>query len=203
MAQFDTKVDQYISNAEDFAKPILEHWRKLMHGNCPDMVEAIKWGIPHFDYKGDFMCVMAGYKNHCSFSFIKAGLMTDPRLRESGQQKPIQRFLGKITKLSELPTDEEFIGLVKEAMALNEQGIKLERPKSEKPKELETPDFFIRELENNPKAKEIFESKSPSFRKNYIIWLNDAKTDATRQKRIEQSLEWIGEGKGRFWQSER
>ncbi|MBK8500792.1 MAG: YdeI/OmpD-associated family protein [Saprospiraceae bacterium] len=46
----------------------------------------------------------------------------------------------------------------------------------------------------------MFESKSPSFRKNYIIWLADAKTDETRQKRIEQSREWIAEGKDRFWQ---
>ena len=59
------------------------------------------------------------------------------------------------------------------------------------------------QLEANSKAKEIFEGKSPSFRKNYLIWITDAKTEATRQKRIEQSLEWIAEGKGRFWQSEK
>jgi uncharacterized protein YdeI (YjbR/CyaY-like superfamily) len=129
--------------------------------------------------------------------------MADPRMKESGNLKPIQRFLGKITKLSDLPADEDFIALVKEAMALNEKGIKLERPKSDKPKEIETPDYFLEALESNPKAKEVFEGKSPSFRKNYLIWIIDAKTEATRAKRIEQSLEWISEGKGRFWQSEK
>jgi uncharacterized protein YdeI (YjbR/CyaY-like superfamily) len=88
-------------------------------------------------------------------------------------------------------------------MALNEMGIKLERPKSDKPKEIKTPDYFIEALAGNPKAKEVFESKSPSFRKNYLIWITDAKTADTRQKRIAQSLEWIEEGKGRFWQSEK
>lgn len=200
MTKFNQKVDEYIAKSEDFAKPILEHWRQLVHATCPDVEEAIKWGIPHFDYKGDFMCVMASYKNHCSFSFIKAELMSDPRLKESKNQKPIKRFLGKVTDIGELPPEKEFKAMLKEAMVLNEKGIKIERPKSEKPKTIETPDYFAKELDANPKAKEIFESKSPSFRKNYLVWITGAKTEATRQKRIEQSLEWIAEGKDRFWQ---
>jgi uncharacterized protein YdeI (YjbR/CyaY-like superfamily) len=202
MAQPDPNVDKYISDSADFARPILEHWRQLVHATCPGVVEAIKWSIPHFDYQGDFMCVMTSYKSYCSFTFLKAPLMSDPRLSKSKEQKPVQRFLGKITKLSDLPADDEFIALLKEAMHLNESGAKLVRPKAD-PKELETPAYFLSQLDANPKAKEIFESKSPSFRKNYVVWITDAKTEATRQKRIDQSLEWIAEGKGRFWQSEK
>jgi uncharacterized protein YdeI (YjbR/CyaY-like superfamily) len=200
---FNTAVDDYISKSEDFAKPILEHWRKLIHAACPDVVEAIKWSLPHFDYKGDFMFVLSAYKNHCSFTFLKAGLMTDPRLNESKKLKPIQRFLGKVTKLADLPPDDEFMRMLHEAVALNEKGIKMERPSAGQSGELAIPDYFAAQLAQNPKAKEVFESKSPSFRKNYIVWITDAKTDATRQKRIDQSLEWINEGKGRFWQSEK
>ena len=200
MIPFDSKVDGYISKSEDFAKPILEHWRQLVHATCPQVEEAIKWGIPHFDYQGDFMCVMASYKKHCSFSFIKAELMGDPRLKGSKNQKPIKRFLGKITDISELPPEREFQAMLKEAMALNEKGIKSERPKSDKPKTIEVPDYFAKELEASPKAKEVFESKPPSFRKNYLVWITGAKTEATRQQRIEQSLEWIAAGKDRFWQ---
>jgi uncharacterized protein YdeI (YjbR/CyaY-like superfamily) len=200
MANFNTTVDAYIAQSEDFAKPILEHWRHLVHAACPDVVEAIKWGIPHFDYKGDFMCVMASYKNHCSFTFIKAELMSDLRLKESKNLKLTQRFLGKITKLSELPTDEDFVTLLSEAIDLNEKGIKVVVAKSDAPKVLVTPDYFIEKLADNPQVKAIFESKSPSFRKEYIVWISDAKTDATRQKRMEDALAWIAEGKGRFWQ---
>lgn len=203
MKNFDLKVDEYIAKAADFAKPVLEHWRQLIHDNCPDAVEAIKWGFPHFDYKGDFMCVIASYKNHCSLTFLKAELMNDARLKESKTLKPIQRFLGKVTKLSDLPPDEEFIGMLKEAMVLNEKGIKVIAPKSDKPKVLETPDYFLEKLAGNAKAKAVFESKSDSFRKDYIIWISDAKTDATRQKRMEEAIEWIAEGKGRFWKYEK
>ena len=201
MTKFNSKVDEYVAKSADFAKPILAHWRQLIHDNCPNVEEAIKWGFPHFDYKGDFMCVLASYKNHCSFTFLKAELMTDPRLKAGKDLKPIQRFLGKINKIGDLPPDDEFIVMLKEAMQLNEKGIKIkrEKPESDKPKVLETPDYLLAALITNPTAKEVFESRSNSFRKEYIVWITDAKTDETRQKRISEALEWIAEGKGRFW----
>jgi len=202
---FNSNVDDYIAKAEDFAKPVLTHWRQLIHANCPDVEEAVKWGFPHFSYKGDHMCVTAAYKNHCSFSFLKDVLMTDPRLKANKDKKPIQRFLGKVSKMGDLPPDEEFIAMLIEAMQLNEKGvnIKREKPESDKPKVLDTPDYLSAALAANPKAKEIFESKSNSFRKEYIIWITDAKTDETRQKRISEALEWIAEGKGRFWKHQK
>lgn len=202
-ANHDPAVDTYIAKSADFAIPILTHLRQLVHTTCPGVVEAIKWGIPHFDYKGEMLCILAAYKAHCSFTFWKADLMKDDRLKkEPGSKKPAA-YLGKITSLANLPNDKELVGYIKEAMVLNEKGIKLVLPKSDKPKVLDTPDYFAASLAKNKKAKEVFDSKSPSFRKNYIIWITDAKTDETRQKRIDQSLEWIAEGKGRFWQSEK
>jgi len=198
-------IDSYIANAEDFAKPILAHWRRLIHQHCPDVEEVMKWALPHFEYKKENMCVMGAYKNHCSFSFLKDSLMTDPRLKANKDLKPIQRFLGKVSKMSDLPPDEEFIAMLEEARQLNEKGIKIkrEKPESDKPKILETPDYLLGALIANPKAKEVFESKSNSFRKEYIIWITDAKTDETRQKRIIEALEWIAEGKGRFWKHQK
>lgn len=131
--------------------------------------------------------------------------MTDERLKANKDLKPIKRFLGKITKMEELPVDEEFISMLKEAMLLNENGIKIkrEKPEADKPKVLETPDYLLAALVANPQANQIFESKSNSFRKEYIVWITDAKTDETRQKRINEALEWIAEGKGRFWKHQK
>ena len=199
MINLNPSVDEYIANAEDFAKPILIHWRKLVHQHCPQIVESIRWSYPHLDYKGDFIFVLCAYKKHCTFTFLKAELMSDERLKNSKSIKPADRFLGKITSLADLPTDEEFISLIKEAMILNEKGIKTPMPKSDKPTVLETPDDFAACLATDPVAKEIFESKSNSFRKDYIIWIVDAKTEATRAKRMAEAIKWISEGKSRFW----
>jgi bacteriocin resistance YdeI/OmpD-like protein len=40
---------------------------------------------------------------------------------------------------------------------------------------------------------------SPSHRREYIEWLTEAKTEATRAKRLATALEWMAEGKPRNW----
>lgn len=201
----NSAVDAYIANSEDFAKPILEYWRMVIHRNCPGVEEKIKWSLPHFDYKNDNMCVIASYKNHCSFTFLKAELMTDPRMKANKDLKPIQRFLGKINKIADLPPEDEFIAMLKEAMQLNEKGVRIkrEKPETDKPKVMETPGYLLEALAAAPKANEVFENRSNSFRKEYIIWITDAKTEETRQKRISEALEWMAEGKGRFWKHQK
>ena len=53
------RVDAYFAKSATFAQPILMHLRKLVHKHCPDVIETIKWGMPHTDYKGGIFCGMA------------------------------------------------------------------------------------------------------------------------------------------------
>lgn len=199
------QVTEYIENSEEFARPILVHLREQIHKNCPDVVESIKWNAPHFDYKNDFMCVLASAKNHCSLTFIKSEFMTDPRFAGGKKVKSGQRFMSRITSVSDLPSDEELAGFIKEAMDLNDRGVKLDKTAKAAPgsKPVETPDYFLEALSKNPTAQQVFENQSPSFRRNYIVWLESAKTETTRQQRIDEALSWIAEGKGRFWKYEK
>lgn len=200
MSHLNPKVDEYIAKSEDFAKQILGYLRQIIHEICPEVEEDVKWGTPHFAYKGDHLCMMGGFKNHCSFSLYKAEYMKDKKIEESVKSGKKFGYMDKLKSMSELPSKDVLASLIKEAMLLNEQGVKKAMQKSETPKIIEIPDYFARKLEENPKAKEIFETKSAAFRKEYLVWIIDAKTETTRQKRIEQSLEWIADGKGRFWQ---
>ena len=193
------KVAAYDAKLEPFAKPILAHLRQLLRDTCPEVSEEIKWGIPHFDYRGEMMCIFAGYKSHCSFSFWKDSLMSDPRLKANGELPAAKRFMGKLTQLADLPCDRDLIAWIQEAMSLNERGVKLPPRAPGAPKPVSMPEAFAARLSANPAAKAIFESKSASFQKEYNVWIGEAKTDATRDKRIEEALAWIAEGKGRFW----
>jgi len=67
-ANKDPRTDTYISNSANFAQPILKHIRQLVHKACPEVKETIKWGFPHFEYKGP-ICHMASSKLHCTFGF--------------------------------------------------------------------------------------------------------------------------------------
>lgn len=193
------KVDAYAGEIEDFAKPIFAHLRSLIHATCPAVVEEIKWGIPHFDYKGDMMCIFAAYKKHCAFTFYKDALMNDARLKANDSVPAAKRFMDKLTDLADLPPERELKAWIKEAMALNEQGLKLPARESKTPKEVDMPGAFAEKLKANPDFMQIFESKSASFQKEYKVWIGEAKTQATRDKRIEEAMAWIAEGKGRFW----
>ncbi len=191
------KIDAYIENSADFAKPILNHLRDLVHEACPDVEEKWKWSFPNFDYKGPF-CSMAAFQRHCAFGFWKASLMRDPNnILSAGDEAMGQ--MGRITSLEDLPVDEVLIAYLKEAKELNDKGIKLPpRPKTEK-KELAIPAYFTTALEENAAAQETFENFSYSHKKEYVEWLIEAKTEETRNKRLVKAIEQMAEGRSRHW----
>lgn len=199
MAAKDKRVDAYIAKSADFAKPILTHLRALVHKACPDVVETIKWGFPNFDYKGVF-CSMAGFKQHCSFGFWKASMMDDPKgLLKPNDEGSMGNF-DRITSLKDLPSDRDLIGFIKQAVELNDKGVKRKvtvTPKGSKT--IATPAYFQKELNKNKLANETFKNFSYTNRKDYITWFEEAKTEETKNKRIAQAIEWIQEGKGRNW----
>ena len=75
MGTKDPRIDAYIAKSADFAKPILTHLREVVHAACTDVEETMKWSAPHFDYKGEMMCGMAAFKEHCAFGFWKGSLI--------------------------------------------------------------------------------------------------------------------------------
>lgn len=119
MATKNPKVDAYVAKSADFAKPILNHFRSLLHKTCPEVVEVIKWGAPHFDYAGGPMAHMAAFKNHCAIGFWKASLMKSGKtLVDMAKSEEAMGHLGKLTSLKDLPKDTVLVKYVKEAMQL-------------------------------------------------------------------------------------
>lgn len=193
------RIDAYIERSADFAKPILNHIRQMVHEVCPDVQETIKWGFPHFEYKG-VICNMASFKNHCAFGFWKASLMKDTHKLFSISGENAMGHFGRITSLNDLPSDEILKSYILEAVNLNKEGIKI--PGKSKPKdkkELQTPEYFLEALSKTAIALSTFENFSYSNKKEYIEWIEDAKTESTRNKRLETAVEWIAEGKVRNW----
>jgi uncharacterized protein YdeI (YjbR/CyaY-like superfamily) len=201
MASRNKKIDAYIAKSAPFAQPILEHLRELVHQACPDVEESVKWSMPFFDYNGP-LCNMAAFKQHAVFGFWKGKLLQDPKnyLQErSSEGGTAMGHLGRITSLNDLPPDKAIIALIKQAAKLNEDGIKLEpKPKTEK-KEVVAPSDLVKALKSNKLAKATFDAFSYSNKKEYILWLEEAKTEATRTKRLETAIEWMAEGKPRNW----
>lgn len=201
MRKKSNQLDAYIAKAQPFAKPILKHLRELIHEACPDVEESIKWSFPSFDYKGP-LCSMASFKQHVAFGFWKASLLNDP----SNYLQPMKSEggaaignLGRITSLKDLPPDKIMFDFIKQAVKLNEAGVKLPVQRKTPKKAIKPPAYFLAALRKNEKALLTFESFSPSHKREYLEWITEAKTETTREKRLTQAIEWMAEGKPRNW----
>lgn len=203
MGKKDKRVDEYIKKAQPFAQPILKHLRELIHTANPDVEETIKWGMPSFEYKGPFMG-FASFKQHAVLGFWKSALMKDPKgylWERANKGGEAMGNFGKITSLDSLPPDKVIIDFIRQAKKLNDDGVKVVRERVDKP--LEVPGFLTAALKRNKAAKTTFEAFSTSKKRDYVEWLTGAKTDATREKRLDQAIEWMAEGKSRNWKYEK
>jgi uncharacterized protein YdeI (YjbR/CyaY-like superfamily) len=203
MPAIDPRIDAYIEKKADFARPVLKHLRQLIHKACPDVEETIKWGMPYFDYRGTALCGMAAFKEHCTFLFWKSKLLKDPEKILQVEERGAMGNFDRITSLKDLPSDKILIAYITEAARLNDEEVKLPPRKKAAVTELKMPVDLAAALKKNKKAQAIFEKFPPGKRKDYIEWVTAAKTEATKNKRIETAVEWIAEGKGRNWKYEK
>ena len=193
----DQRVDAYIERQAEFARPILEHLREAVHAACPEAEEGIKWGMPHFLYKGRILAGMAAFKAHATFGFWRGGRVVGEEERQDGAMGQF----GRLTSVDDLPKPDVLADLIRKAMAVSEAGpqprpAKAARPAPEVPEELKTA------LSANAAASATFEGFSPSCRREYVEWVTEAKRPETRSKRIAQAVEWMAEGKKRNWKYE-
>ena len=198
MPTIDPRIDAYIEKSADFAKPILTHIRKLVHKACPDITETMKWSFPHFDHKGT-VCSMASFKAHCALGFWKQSLLEQDAFPA---EKTAMGSFGRITSIKDLPADKVMISLIQQAVELNEKGIKVAKKPAVTKAEVVVPNDLQSALSKNKKAKATFDKFSPSHKREYVAWIEEAKTEGTRNKRLSTTVDWLSEGKSKNWKYE-
>lgn len=198
MSKHDARVDAYIARSAEFARPILQQIRATVHAACPEAEETLKWSMPYFSYRGAPICGMAAFKQHASLHFwhhkdLFGAAATD---REEGMGQ-----FGKLTSVRDLPSKKELTVCVKKAMQLIEAGATRARPRREaKPAPAVPADLAaLLAQKKHAAARKTFAGFSASMQREYVQWIVEAKTDATRQKRLATTLEWLAEGKQRNW----
>lgn len=197
MPTIDPRIDAYIAAAPEFAQPILVHVRGVIHAACPDVEETMKWSRPHFQYKG-MLCHLSAFKAHCALGFWQGALLF-PDV-ESGEG--LGHF-GRITSITDLPSKKALMALIQQAMKLNDAGVKASTRPRAAPTELNVPEDFAAALKADKAAHDVFIAGSPSFRREYVMWIEDAKAPATRLRRMAQAREWLAVGKARNWKYEK
>ena len=194
-------VDAYIGRSTDFARPILRHLRALMHKADPTIVETIKWGVPHFEHRG-IVAGMAAFKQHVAFGFWGEKLIRSKLGRDADRMFPkgAERGMGgrKIRALDELPPDALIVRAARAAVVLNEAGERPVRVRKPKPPP-KAPRCLAAALAKNARARATYERLTPGQQREYVEWLVEARREATRERRLAQAIEWLAEGKQRYW----
>ena len=198
----DPRIDDKIAKAAPFARPILDHLRDLVHKAIPEVGEAIKWGMPHFTYRGKNIAGMAAFKSHCAFMIHGEG-----RQGEAPGDPAGMGSFGKIASLADLPPGPELIGKLKAARTrIDEAGTAQKRSavaKRKAARTIEMPADLATALALNPAASRFWDGLAPSSRYEYLEWITEAKREETRAGRITQAVEWLADGKRRNWKYER
>jgi uncharacterized protein YdeI (YjbR/CyaY-like superfamily) len=192
MPKKDPRVDAYIAKSADFAKPILTKIRAAVHKTHPRVTETIKWSVPAYVDDRGILCMTAAFKQHCAWVFWTG-------------RKPARidaKALRRITSVKELPAARDMVAAVKEAASSDKSAAR--KAATKKPSlPVRIPAYFTAALKKNPGALAAFAAFPPSHKREYVEWIDSAKTDETRTRRMATALEWIASGKSRNWKYQR
>jgi uncharacterized protein YdeI (YjbR/CyaY-like superfamily) len=65
------------------------------------------------------------------------------------------------------------------------------------PREVEVPVALEDALATDPSARSAFDELAYTYRKEYSRWIDEAKRDDTRERRVAQALQMLREGRTR------
>ena len=143
------------------------------------------------------VCWLAHFKNHVGLNFFKGSLIEDLHgLYDDACMDKGNRMI-KFRELSDV-VEQNLAYYIHEAVKLNVDGVKVV------PKKIDTsvPEDLGLALNENPKAKAFFKSLAPGYKRDYLEWITSAKREATREKRLATTIEWLSEGKRKNWKYE-
>jgi len=60
---------------------------------------------------------------------------------------------------------------------------------------IEIPKDLLKELKKDKESKSFFDKLSFSHRREYVTWINEAKKEETRQRRVQKTIEMLKEGR--------
>lgn len=182
MPNLDPRVTAYIQNRAPFARPILRHLRKTIRAAAPELEEGLKWGMAGFLYRGRSVCGFGGFKTHCALWFWQNAVIVD------GKPKG---YFGQIQSLDDLPSTAAIRSCVRKTIA----AIKAPRPPHPVRRRPRHPiPAFVRTALRKRGLQKAYDARPPYQRNDYVGWINQAKREETKQKRLAQMLAELADG---------
>jgi uncharacterized protein YdeI (YjbR/CyaY-like superfamily) len=186
------KVDWFFDKAANWQKEY-EQLRII----CLDcgLAEELKWGCPCYTFENRNIVLIHGFKEYCALLFFKGALLKDTdgiliQQTENVQSARQVRFINvrEIVKLKKVLKT-----YIYQAIEVEKAGLKVPLKKTS---EFKVPEEFQKKLKQMPALKKAFNELTPGRQRAYLFYFSQPKQSATRESRIEKSLQQILDGKG-------
>jgi uncharacterized protein YdeI (YjbR/CyaY-like superfamily) len=159
------------------------------------LTEALKWGVPCYQYQKANIVLIHVFKEYCALLFFKGALLNDARGILIQQTKNVQaarqiRFtdVEQIVKLKTI-----LKAYVYEAIEVEKAGLIVTLKKTAA---FSMPEEFKNKLNKKPALQKAFKALTPGRQRAYLLHFAAAKQAKTREARVEKCIPQILEGKG-------
>lgn len=183
------QINLYIADHPAWQRKCMVRLRQLIHSAEPEVEEAWRGRMPHFDLHGHPVLSICASKTCVSITFQNGDRLGTSKLPFQPVADGRSARTLKLQEQDEL-NERAFCDLVKKAMALNGKESRAEAESKRQPEhaDLETV------LRKDPTAWANWGSFKAQDRKEYSEWVADGRDEETRKRRIAQALEMIREG---------
>jgi uncharacterized protein YdhG (YjbR/CyaY superfamily) len=177
-------VEEYILSVPTKTQPKLRELRDIIKAVVPEAEERISYSMPYYGYHGRLAYFRLS-KSH-------VGLYLAPSVIEQHKKALAKYETAKATVRFSLDEDLPTVlirKLIKAGMRTNEHTVRstLKRPRQTMP-------TFVREALATNKLTDAYVSRPPYQRNDYLSWINRAKREETKQKRLAQMLTELKRG---------
>ncbi len=156
--------------------------------------KSIKWGAEVFTYNGKNVVSYGGFKNYFTLWFYNGVFLSDKYNvlvnAQEGKTKSLRQW--RFTSIKEV-SQKKILEYVKEAIVIEQKGLKIQ---PEKFTPLPLPVLMTATFKKERGLKAAFEKLSAGKQKEYIVYINEAKQETTKQSRLEKIKPMIRQGVG-------
>ncbi|MEO6682192.1 MAG: DUF1801 domain-containing protein [Ginsengibacter sp.] len=156
--------------------------------------ESIKWGAKVFTWNGKNVVSYGGFRNYFSLWFYNGVFLEDKYKvlvnASEGKTKSLRQW--RFTSVDEID-EKKILAYINEAIEIEKKGLKI---KPEKFAPIPEPPVLLDAFKSDEPFKTAFKQLTPGKQKEYILFLNEAKQEATKLKRLQKMTALVLEGKG-------
>jgi uncharacterized protein YdeI (YjbR/CyaY-like superfamily) len=156
--------------------------------------KSIKWGAEVFTWEGKNVVSYGGFKDYFAVWFYNGVFLRDTYKvlinAQEGKTKCLRQW--RFTSVKEID-EKKILEYVNEAIEIEKMGLKMPPDKFAP---VTPPQWLAGVLKNDKAFKSAFERLTPGRQKEYIIYLNEAKQEATKLKRLDKIKPMILNGIG-------